>query len=99
VAETDARIDYQPKRCDNYKASLARVDMESRPMSAAFPLMAQSGGKAIVQIEDVRWDYQAGAAVLIMAIWRSGIKSRTIASLVFASNPLGEAGSWLIRAL
>jgi hypothetical protein len=35
----------------------------------------------------------------LFSLWRSGIKSQTIASLVFASNPLGEAGSWLIRAL
>jgi hypothetical protein len=35
----------------------------------------------------------------LFSLWRSGIKSRSIASLVFASNPLGEAGSWLIGAL
>jgi hypothetical protein len=35
----------------------------------------------------------------LFSLWRSGIKLRSIASLVFASNPLGEAGSWLIGAL
>jgi hypothetical protein len=39
------------------------------------------------------------AQIQLFSLWRSGIKLRSIASLVFASNPLGEAGSWLIGAL
>jgi hypothetical protein len=63
-------------------------------MVKATPTLKMPETDLLLEFEIVALD-----AAQLFSLWRSGIKLRSIASLVFASNPLGEAGSWLIGAL